>query len=158
MTQLVAEEGYTFRSSKTYNHSVGLSCCFRQWRATSHCRYLHGYALKVHLEFEGELDQNNWVVDFGGLKHVKAWLEEMFDHKTMVAEDDPELERFQELDAQRLIQISVVPSVGVEAFSHLIFSYVKTYTSMNSKMQDRIQLVRVTVSEHDGNGASYGRA
>ena len=34
-----------YRSSKTYGHEIGLSAAFRQWRAQSHCRLIHGYAL-----------------------------------------------------------------------------------------------------------------
>ncbi|SVB70610.1 uncharacterized protein METZ01_LOCUS223464, partial [marine metagenome] len=26
-----------YQSTKTYGNEVGLSCCFRQWRADSHC-------------------------------------------------------------------------------------------------------------------------
>lgn len=45
----------TYSSTKTYGHEVGLSCAFRQCRATHfHCRYLHGYAFSIHLEFETE--------------------------------------------------------------------------------------------------------
>ena len=33
------------RATKTYGHDLGLSVAFRQWRADSHCRYLHGYAI-----------------------------------------------------------------------------------------------------------------
>ena len=56
-----------FRSTKTYGHEMGFSCAFRQHRADSHCRLVHGYALAFHFEFEAtELDVRNWVVDFGG--------------------------------------------------------------------------------------------
>lgn len=79
-----------FRSTKTYGHDIGLSCCFRQWRSASHCRFLHGYALAVHLEFEADdLDARSWVMDFGSLKPVRQWLVQTFDHKTLVAADDP---------------------------------------------------------------------
>ena len=38
----------------------GYSTAFRQWRAThSHCQYIHGYALKFKVWFEGELDEKN---------------------------------------------------------------------------------------------------
>jgi len=57
-----------FRSTKTYNHNEGLSCCFRQWRADSHCKLLHGYALAFKFVFATrELDARNWCYDFGGL-------------------------------------------------------------------------------------------
>lgn len=46
-----------YRSTKTYGHEIGLSAAFRQWRAESHCRFVHGYALAVKFVFEaGELD------------------------------------------------------------------------------------------------------
>ena len=58
------------------------SCAFRQWRAThSHCRFLHGYQLKAKLWFSGSsLDEKNWIVDFGGLKELKAKLQQVFDN------------------------------------------------------------------------------
>ena len=31
-----------FLSTKTYGHDLGLSAAFRQWRAESHCRLIHG--------------------------------------------------------------------------------------------------------------------
>ena len=55
-----------FKSTKTYGHDLGFSAAFRQWRADSHCKYIHGYALAFRFEFEAdELDVRNWVVDFG---------------------------------------------------------------------------------------------
>ena len=81
-----------FLSGKTYTHSTGHSCAFRQWRADSHCNLIHGYALQFELQFGSvALDDKNWVVDFGGLKELKEWLKHMFDHTYLVAEDDPEL-------------------------------------------------------------------
>ena len=71
-----------FYSTKTYNNDRGLSCAFRQWRAEhSHCKLIHGYSLGFKVIFEcDELDERNWVMDFGGLKKFKNWLEDMFDH------------------------------------------------------------------------------
>ncbi len=61
-----------------------VSAAFRQWRAASHCNQVHGYALEFRVKFEADvLDERNWVVDFGNLKQIKAWLEEEFDHRTM---------------------------------------------------------------------------
>ena len=87
-----------FYSGKTYSHSTGHSCAFRQWKAKSHCNLIHGYALQFEFTFGGnELDESNWIVDFGGLKPLKEWLKHMFDHTYLVAEDDPELETFVDL-------------------------------------------------------------
>lgn len=145
----------SYRSTKTYGHEVGLSAAFRQWRAESHCRYLHGYALSVKLEFEaGELDARNWVVDFGSLKSLKGWLEDQFDHKTLVAGDDPELEMFEELDARGIIQLRVVPATGCEKFAEMIFGATEVWL-MDNGYAPRVRLVSVEVREHGANSAIY---
>jgi 6-pyruvoyltetrahydropterin/6-carboxytetrahydropterin synthase len=88
-----------FQSTKTYGTDRGLSCCFRQWKANhSHCSTLHGYSLGFKFVFESEtLDEKNWCFDFGGMKPIKAYLDYMFDHTILVAEDDPALETFKAL-------------------------------------------------------------
>jgi len=99
-----------FKSRKKFD---GFSTCFRQWRAnTTHCQYLHGYDVEFEVTFEGELDHRNWVWDFGGMKRAKnlidglqpkAWMEYMFDHTVVVAEDDPAMSDFVDLDARGVI-------------------------------------------------------
>lgn len=149
----------TYYSTKTYTHSIGLSSAFRQWRAESHCRFLHGYALQVKLIFASdELDVRNWVVDFGSLKSLKGWLEDTFDHKTLVAADDPALELFKELNRNRidkhgqLIQLRIVPATGCEAFARMIFEYAEGWLKDNG-YSPRCRLIEVEVSEHGGNSA-----
>jgi 6-pyruvoyltetrahydropterin/6-carboxytetrahydropterin synthase len=144
----------SFISTKTYNHSIGLSCAFRQWRAKhSHCKYIHGYALSVRLNFKGMLNDRNWVYDFGDLKFVKEFLEETFDHKTVVAEDDPELETFKELEEKGLIQLRIIPHVGCEKFAEYICKQIATTIEVNSN--ERVKLMSVEVREHSGNSAIY---
>lgn len=143
-----------FRSTKTYGHEVGLSACFRQWRAMSHCRFLHGYALAVRLEFEADvLDDRNWVVDFGSLKPFKAWLEETFDHKTLVAFDDPMLGHFRIMDQAGLIQIVEVPAVGCEAFAAMIFRHAQEWIDKDPLLARRVRIALVEVREHGANSA-----
>jgi 6-pyruvoyltetrahydropterin/6-carboxytetrahydropterin synthase len=146
-----------FRSTKTYDHNEGLSCCFRQWRADhSHCRLLHGYALAFRFVFAAhELDKNNWCLDFGGLKGLRAWLHEMFDHTTVVARDDPHLETFEALARDDLIDLRVLPAVGCEATAMFVFDYVDRY--INDQTQGRVWLESVEVREHGGNSAIYER-
>lgn len=144
---------YRYRSHKTYGHDIGLSACFRQWRADSHCRFLHGYALSVHLEFEADtLDTRNWVMDFGNLKPVKSWLESQFDHKTVVAADDPDLFRFKHLADAEMIQLVVLENVGCEAFAEHVARFVEPWVERESN--GRVRLVEVRIKEHGANGAS----
>lgn len=146
----------TYTSTKTYGHEVGLSACFRQWRSThSHCRFLHGYALSVHLKFEGDnLDERNWVVDFGGLKDLKSWLQETFDHKTVVAEDDPLLDWFHRGHEQGLLDLVILPAVGCERFAELVWAQANNWLQDNG-YAPRCRVAEVEVREHGANSAIY---
>lgn len=152
-----------YQSTKTYGHEVGLSACFRQWRAThSHCRYLHGYALSITLTFEAdELDHRNWVQDFGGLAEVKEFLVNTFDHKTVMAEDDPERDLFWRLHGHGVIDLVVLPAVGCEAFAKHIYDVVEGWLirMAEKEMLDehRVTLAAVEVREHGANSALYIR-
>jgi 6-pyruvoyltetrahydropterin/6-carboxytetrahydropterin synthase len=143
-----------FGSTKTYTHSVGLSCAFRQWRADSHCKFVHGYAIEVTLDFQAtRLDKNGWVVDFGGLKDIKKFLETTFDHKLLVADSDPQRQLLYNLGGHGLADIVKMPEVGCEAFATFIANYVASWLPIRNDGTDRIWLKRVTVREHDGNSA-----
>lgn len=139
---------------KTYGHDLGLSSCFRQHRAESHCRFLHGYALAVRLEFGAdELDRNGWVIDFGALKPVKAWLCDNFDHKLLVAADDPLLASFRAL--ARLGGADVVvwdQGIGTERFAERVFEWVSEWL-VSTGLSPRVVLLRADVAEHAGNSA-----
>lgn len=143
------------QSTKRYAHTIGLSAAFRQWRAESHCKFLHGYALAFKFVFEtDELDERNWVVDFGSLKSLKGLLEDMFDHKTVVAEDDPMLHVFEDLDARGLIQLRTLPDVGCEKFAEFVYGAADVWLEDNG-YAPRVRLVSVEVMEHGANSALY---
>lgn len=152
-----------YQSTKTYGHDLGLSATFRQWRAThSHCSKLHGYALAVTLTFEAaKLDHRNWVQDFGGLKPVKQWLQDTFDHKTIISEDDPLLYKFKSMEEHGALDLVVLPGVGCEAFATIIYDYVDAWLWNQAKadMLDtpRVWLKSVEVREHGANSALYIR-
>ena len=125
-----------FVSGKTYAHSTGHSCAFRQWRADSHCNLIHGYALQFELQFgSSNLDEKNWVVDFGGLKELKEWLKHMFDHTYLVAKDDPEMDTVLLLADRNLIDMRLVDAVGCERFAELTFD--KASSIIEAKYGDR---------------------
>ena len=144
----------TYVSTKTYGHDIGLSACFRQWRADSHCKYLHGYALRVRLEFEGTLDDRNWIVDFGNLKSFKTWLEETFDHRLLVAADDPDRIKFEHLDKLGMAQVVIVPATGCEAFAEMIYFKAEAWLATNG-YTPRVKMRSVEVCEHGANSALY---
>lgn len=146
-----------FTSTKTYGHEIGLSACFRQWGAESHCRLLHGYALAVRFEFCAHaLDVRNWVVDFGSLKSLKGWLEDTFDHTLLVAEDDPKKDYLLALQDVGLARVVMVPATGCEAFAKLIFEATEVWLKDNG-YSPRCWLYSVEVREHGANSAIYTR-
>lgn len=150
-----------FQSTKTFD---GFSCVFRQWKAEgTHCRFLHGYGVSFKVWFEGELDEKNWVWDFGGMKRAngtidgmnpKAWMDYMFDHTTLIAEDDPYLEGWKAMDHHGLIQLRVIPHVGAERFAEFVFNKINDF--VKAETDNRVRVTKVEFMEHNKNSAIYG--
>jgi 6-pyruvoyltetrahydropterin/6-carboxytetrahydropterin synthase len=150
-----------FTSSKLFD---GYSACFRQWRAEgTHCKYLHGYAVSFRVWFEGDLDERNWVWDFGGMKRAKnkidgktpkEYFDYLLDHTTIVAEDDPYLDKFRELADLGIIQLRVLDAVGCERFAEFLFNQINNFVKLET--DNRVRVTKVEVYEHAKNSASYG--
>ena len=149
-----------YRSTKLFD---GFSCCFRQWKAeTTHCRFMHGYGVSFRVTFEGGLDHRNWVWDFGGMKRAKTkidglspkdWMDYMFDHTIIVAEDDPHLSGFQNMDDTGVAQVRVVPATGAEKFAEYIFHKLNNF--VKTETQERVVVKSVEFMEHNKNTAIY---
>lgn len=121
----------------------------------SHCQYLHGYALSFKLTFEAEeLDERNWVIDFGGLKELKEWLKFTFDHKLAVAEDDPEKDEICALQGLGIAEVIVMPSVGCEGFAKYVYDHTAEWL-FSLGLPNSPRLVSVEVAEHGANSAIY---
>ena len=142
----------------------GFSTCFRQWRAnTTHCQYLHGYDVEFEVTFEGDLDHRNWVWDFGGMKRAKNLIENkqpkesmeyMFDHTVVVAEDDPDMQNFVDMDARGIIQLRVIPAVGAEKFAEYLYHKLNDF--VQTETDGRVKVVKVKFMENHKNSAIYG--
>jgi 6-pyruvoyltetrahydropterin/6-carboxytetrahydropterin synthase len=149
-----------YQSTKLFD---GFSCVFRQWKAEgTHCRFLHGYGVSFRVWFEGELDERNWVWDFGGMKRAKGtidgmnpkqWMDYMFDHTVIISEDDPYLDVFKKMMVDDLIQLRVIPAVGAEQFAKYIYEKLNTF--MQEETNGRVKVARVEFMEHNKNTAIY---
>lgn len=139
---------------KTYGHDLGLSCCFRQWKSGSHCSFLHGYALSFSFVFRrrGALDEKHWVIDYGNMKTIKQWLVDNYDHKTVVAEDDPEMHHLVEMHQKGIVNLRVVKSVSTEMFALEAGTFVKDWLAAN---HPSVELVNSEVREHGANSAIW---
>jgi 6-pyruvoyltetrahydropterin/6-carboxytetrahydropterin synthase len=149
-----------FQSTKLFD---GFSTVFRQWKAEgTHCRFLHGYGVSFRVWFEGELDERNWVWDFGGMKRAKGtidgknpkeWMDYMFDHTTIVATDDPGIGGFRTMNELGIIQLRELEAVGAEQFAKYIFEKLNTF--IQEETENRVKVVRVEFMEHSKNTAIY---
>jgi 6-pyruvoyltetrahydropterin/6-carboxytetrahydropterin synthase len=150
-----------FQSTKVFD---GYSTVFRQWRAEgTHCSFLHGYGISFKIIFEGDLDERNWVWDFGGMKRArgtidgkapKAWMDYMFDHTYIIAEDDPFLPSAREMDKAGIVQLRIIPATGAEQFAKFIYDKVSEFIKIETG--NRVRVVSVEFKEHDKNSAIYG--
>ena len=140
-----------FTSTKRF---VGFPCTHRQWKADSHCRFIHGYSREFYFEFQcSELTAEGWVVDFGGLKEVKAWLDDMFDHTFLASQDDPYLELFRDLDEKEVIQLRILPNVGMEGTAMYVFD--KVNEMIKRQTNNRAWVSCIEVRENEKNSAIY---
>ena len=142
-----------YRSTKSY---YSLPCAHRQWRDEGDCKLVHGYDRSVHIVFQSkELDDKCWVMDFGGLRPIKAWLEDIFDHTLLINEDDPELDFFKDMDKRGLCRLRILPNIGMEGSAKYIFDYVDKW--LKTETAGRVQVYSVECRENDKNSAIYYR-
>ena len=149
-----------FQSTKVFD---GFSTVFRQWKAeNTHCKYLHGYGVSFKVTFEGELDHRNWVWDFGGMKRAKtlidgmqpkAWMDYMFDHTFIVAEDDPFKDSFFAMNSAGVAQVRIIPNTGAEKFAEYIYNKLNDF--VQEETEKRVKVTSVEFMEHGKNTAIY---
>ena len=149
-----------FKSTKIFD---GFSCCFRQWKAeTTHCKYLHGYGVSFRVTFDGRLDHRNWVWDFGGMKRAKtkidgmspkAWMDYMFDHTMIIAEDDPYIKAFKQMAEAGVVQIRIIPATGAEKFAEYVYNKINDF--VHEETEGRVRVTKVKFMEHGKNAAYY---
>jgi 6-pyruvoyltetrahydropterin/6-carboxytetrahydropterin synthase len=84
----------------------------------------------------------------------KAWMDHMFDHTTIIAEDDPHLENFKEMWKDGIIQLRVIPATGAEQFAKYIYDKVNEFVL--EETNNRVRVTQVEFKEHNKNSAIYG--
>jgi 6-pyruvoyltetrahydropterin/6-carboxytetrahydropterin synthase len=154
-----------FQSTKLFdNYSVAI----RQWRAQhSHCQLLHGYALKFKVWFESNtpedenmgLDDMNWIVDYGGFKDapvgngLKSWMDDMWDHTTLIEKGDPYLDFFQSAAMEGLCKLTVMDKLGAESCARTVYDHFNDVLSKTDG--GRCKVVKVECFENDKNSSIY---
>ena len=145
-----------FKSSKRFGQ---ITTGHRQWRDKGHCSYVHGYGRYVRLTFEAiELDERGWVMDFGDLRDVKKWIEDEWDHRTLIAADDPVIPELKALEKVGGINLNILPKgylPGIEESCRYL--YDKLNPMIQRKTNNRVEITRVEIWETEKNQAEYVR-
>ena len=145
-----------FSSSK----KIGpISTGHRQWKDDDHCKFVHGYGRYVEFTFCcEERDERGWVMDFGDLKDIKRWIEAEWDHKVLIASDDPLLQQLKELESHGGILLNVLPDgyyPGIEESCRYLYDMLSPM--IQKKTNNRVEITRVEIWEHENNSGEYVR-
>ena len=157
-----------YQSTKIFdNYSVAI----RQWKAQhSHCQLLHGYALKFKVWFESvepleknQLDEMNWIQDYGGFKSVDAqptpgnglkdWMNDKFDHTLLIEKDDPQLETFIYLQELGLAKLTIMDKIGAESAAKMVYDRFNERLALTGG--GRVKVTKVECFENDSNSSIY---
>jgi 6-pyruvoyltetrahydropterin/6-carboxytetrahydropterin synthase len=88
-----------------------ISCGHRVYGHESKCAHLHGHNYRVHFECVGALDQVGRVIDFSVIKErLCMWLEQHYDHRFLVWENDPWSAALFSLDSSGVIAVPYNPT------------------------------------------------
>jgi 6-pyruvoyltetrahydropterin/6-carboxytetrahydropterin synthase len=77
----------------------------------------------------------------------------MFDHTTIIAEDDPGIGGFKTMDQLGIIQLRIISATGAEQFAKYIFEKLNTF--VKSETEGRVKVKRVEFMENAKNTAIY---
>ena len=153
-----------YLSAKNFdNFSVAL----RQHKAQhSHCKWLHGYAFEIKVWFasnendiDKQLDDMNWIVDYGAFKKppkgngLREWLDDLFDHTTLIEKDDPHLDIFQQMAMMDICKLVVMDKMGAESVAKLVFD--KFNERLSKTDAGRCKVVKVECFENKNNSSIY---
>ena len=95
-------------ASRYHDFSTG----HRVYQHESKCAHLHGHNYRVHFTIEApELDKIGRVLDFSVIKTLLCnWLEDHWDHKFLVWEQDPWHETLKMLDPEGTVIVPFNPT------------------------------------------------
>lgn len=129
-----------------------------------HCAWIHGHNWSFEFEFAcTKLDECGFVIDFGKLKWLKAWIEERFDHTLLLNADDPMLPYLRnaldsqcgERDGCMLAKIVVVPDCSSEGLAAWLLKHANDV--VQEQTNARVYIKRVSVIEDSRNSATVYR-
>ena len=104
------------------------------------CKNIHGHSYKMIVEFEGELDKNQMVIDYYDVEKIVKPVIEKLDHSFMVNKDDEKVIEFLEKMNSKKVIVSF-NSTAENICSYLLSEIKKCSLPLN------ISTVKVRVYE-----------
>jgi 6-pyruvoyltetrahydropterin/6-carboxytetrahydropterin synthase len=115
---------------------------------------VHGYSREFTFWFESSTrDENGFVMEFGGLKPLKAWLDGQFDHTLLLDADDPLIPDFRAIEARGGARLNLLPDVSCEGTAHFVYEHAATW--IHEVTRGRVWIVSVECRENEHNSAIF---
>lgn len=125
----------------------------RQHRHAGHCSLVHGHNWSFKFTFGADApDANGFVVDFGKVKFIRAWLDEQFDHACVFNREDPMRETIVAA-APDAYKVRIVESCSCEGLAEYVFHGVDPM--VRAETGGRAFLIAVEVFEDSRNSARF---
>ncbi len=112
---------------------------------------------------ENQLDEMNWIMDYGGFKStdavptpgngLKDWMNHMWDHTLLIEKDDPQLETFQYMEELGLCSLRVMDAMGAESCAKLVFDHFNERMALTGG--GRVKVTKVECWEAGKNSSIY---
>ena len=131
MTKITATRYHDFSTGhRVYGHE-------------SKCAHLHGHNYRIHLTVEAnELDSVGRVMDFSAIKtYLCYWLEDNWDHKFLVWEQDPFAKTLKELDPEGTVVVNFNPT------AENMGQYLIDVVGPNQLSGTGVKLIHVNIEE-----------
>ena len=125
----------------------------RQHLHAGHCAHIHGHNWSITLTFAcREMDENGFVVDFGDLKYLKAWIDENLDHACLFNENDPMKDALLK-DYGQFFKPYILPNCSCEGLAQHIYEVFNPL--VQTQTADRVWITEVEIEEDSKNSAAY---
>ncbi|MEM8867824.1 MAG: 6-carboxytetrahydropterin synthase [Verrucomicrobiota bacterium] len=125
----------------------------RQHHHDGRCSLIHGHNWAINITFACErVDASGFVVDFGQLKYLKAWIDQNLDHACLFNEDDPEQERLFN-QAGDLFKAYLLPSCSSEGIAQHLYTVFDPMVREHT--DERVWITEIEIEEDSKNSASY---
>ena len=126
----------------------------RQPLHKGHCSKIHGHNWSIIIEFEAkELDTNGFVVDFGNLKYIKAFIDEHLDHACLFSKEDSQVQDLSKSEFKNLFKILWVDNASCEGIAQFLFE--KFSELVKEKEACRVSIRSLKLYEDEKNFVSY---